>query len=89
LQTKPAITQVLEEVARERARQDEIWGESNPLYKDVMSALTVLMEEVGEMAKAVLEGDLDGLRGEAIQVAAVAVAIGERLTPTADPMSWR
>jgi NTP pyrophosphatase (non-canonical NTP hydrolase) len=39
----------------------------------------VLVEEVGEMAQATLKDDLDNLRVEAIQVAAVAVAIAERL----------
>jgi hypothetical protein len=36
--------------------------------------LTVLVEEVGEVARAVLESDGRGLREELVQVAAVAVA---------------
>jgi NTP pyrophosphatase (non-canonical NTP hydrolase) len=78
LETRQAVAEVLEEVATERARQDATWGEGNPLYSDVNTALAVLMEEVGEMAKATLEGELRSLRVEAIQVAAVAVAIAER-----------
>jgi NTP pyrophosphatase (non-canonical NTP hydrolase) len=84
-----ATTEILEEVAAERARQDAIWGDGNLLYRDAMSALTVLMEEVGEMAKAVLEDRPDELRAEAIQAAAVAVAIAERFSPAFDAKSWR
>jgi NTP pyrophosphatase (non-canonical NTP hydrolase) len=80
VEIREAITDVLEEVATERIRQDAIWGDRNPLYQDAMSAMTVLMEEVGEMAKAALEEKFDDLRAEAIQVAAVAVAIAERLS---------
>lgn len=35
--------------------------------------LAILMEEVGEVAKAILEHDLDNVEEEIIQVAAVAV----------------
>lgn len=76
--TRPSTAEVLEEVAAERARQDATWGEGNPLYRDATTALAVLVEEVGEMARATLNGDLDNLRVEAIQAAAVAVAIAER-----------
>jgi hypothetical protein len=47
------------------------------------------MEEVGEMAKAVLEDRPDELRAEAIQAAAVAVAIAERFSPAFDVKSRR
>jgi NTP pyrophosphatase (non-canonical NTP hydrolase) len=76
--SRHSTAEVLEEVAAERARQDATWGEGNPLYRDATTALAVLVEEVGEMAQATLEGDLDNLRLEAIQVAAVAVAIAEQ-----------
>ena len=42
-------------------------------------ALTILTEEVGEVARAIIEGDGDGLRIELVQVAAVAVAMIEGL----------
>jgi NTP pyrophosphatase (non-canonical NTP hydrolase) len=77
--TRRSTAEVLEEVAAERARQEALFGEGNPLYRDATTALAVLVEEVGEMAQATLSGDLDNLRVEAIQVAAVAVAIAERL----------
>lgn len=70
---------VLSQVAAERARQDANWGEQNhdgPLY------LTVLEEEVGEVAKAILDHRYKGkaaedIRAELVQVAAVAVAMIE------------
>lgn len=70
---------VLVEVAVERARQDDQWGEQNhdgPVY------LAILAEEVGEVAKAIVEhryGDKlpIHIREELVQVAAVAVAMIE------------
>ena len=66
---------ILEEVAAERARQDKKWGanrDHSPFFW-----LTILVEEVGEVAKAILEHDGHGMRKELIQVGAVAVAICE------------
>ena len=70
---------VLKEVSKERWKQDLKWGEQNhdgPLY------LTILSEEVGEVGKAILDfrfgkKDLEEIRAELIQVAAVAVAMIE------------
>lgn len=77
------------DIARERVRQDEKWGEQN---HDPFVYLTVLGEEYGEACKAALEAHkwIDGhrssfwdaekmkhLREELIQVAAVAKAIVE------------
>ena len=67
---------VLKEVLNERLNQEAKWGEQNhdnPLY------VTILTEEVGEVAKAILEKDIQNLREELIQVAAVAVAMVECL----------
>ena len=74
---------VLTEVGDERKRQDDRWGEQNhslPVY------YTILAEEVGEVAKAILEhrfgsirGNLEEVREELIQSAAVAVAMVERI----------
>lgn len=65
---------VTDEVAEERERQDEKWGEQNhPLD----TWLTVLAEEVGELAQAILKGRVGEARDEAVQCAAVAVAIIE------------
>lgn len=67
---------IFEEVFTERMRQEGKWGEQNhgsPLY------LTILTEEVGEVAKAILEHRRDEVRAELVQVAAVAVAFVECL----------
>ena len=77
--------QVLGEVLAERKRQDEKWGEQN---HDPITWLGILVEEVGELAKAIIEtvfisfgshGGIGNIRREAIDVAAVAVAIVECL----------
>lgn len=65
------------EVAREIERQDAKWGEQN--HSDEI-CLLVLTEEVGEVAKAILERRAefdtrppDQMREEIVQVAAVAM----------------
>lgn len=71
---------VLDEVYRERERQEAKWGEQN---LDPATWLMVLGEEVGEVNNAVLETifgnqpNLDHYRAELIQVAAVAVRMIE------------
>lgn len=66
---------VLDEVATERAHQDDRWGEQN---QDDFVWGAILAEEVGEVNRAMLEaryGNGGGnLREELLQVAAVAVA---------------
>lgn len=73
-------------VAEERLRQDSKWGEQN---HDPEWWLAILMEEVGELAQAVLEthfdngvdarakGGVENIRKEAVQCAAVALAMVE------------
>jgi len=72
-----------ESVLQERVRQDEKWGEQN---LDPFTYLTILMEEVGELSQAALHtkfggehSGLEHLREEAVQTAAVALAIVECL----------
>lgn len=67
----------------ERMRQDVKWGEQN---HNPYIYLSILMEEVGELAQAVLQtqfgGDKGGnvaVRKEAVHVAAVALAMIECL----------
>lgn len=77
----------VQDVIAERLRQDEKWGEQN---HDPFIYLTILIEEVGELAQAVLHGRFGGpaankLRDEAVHVAAVALAIVECL----DRGKWR
>ena len=67
------ITEVLADIADERARQDEKWGDQSGHPYLLWNA--ILGEEVGEVSRVLLE-DLDAkrLRAELVQVAAVAVA---------------
>jgi NTP pyrophosphatase (non-canonical NTP hydrolase) len=67
------------DVLRERARQDGKWGEQN---HDPILWSAILTEEVGEYTQAALHHRFGGhkavkLRDEAVQVAAVALAIIE------------
>lgn len=77
----------IELVESERRRQAELWAGphdwgagdcSSPLVAAPVK-LAVLVEEVGEVAKALLEHDDGDLRDELVQVAAVAVAWLESL----------
>lgn len=75
------VTTAIEDVMAERARQDAKWGEQN---HDPFTYLAVLTEEVGELAQAALHARFggpaaEGLRTEAVHVAAVALAIVECL----------
>lgn len=64
--------ELLSMVADERRRQDKKWGEQN--HSD-FKWCAILTEEVGEAAKAALDGDDDlHLKMELIQVAASALA---------------
>ena len=77
----PAQITALRDILLERQRQDAKFGEQN---LDPMLYLTVLTEEVGEIAKAILDirfgkDTLAHLREEAVQTAAVALAFVECL----------
>jgi NTP pyrophosphatase (non-canonical NTP hydrolase) len=67
-------------VLRERERQNEKWGEQN---HDPFTWLAILQEEIGEMSQEALRNRFGGkenlkeLQEEAIQVAAVALAMVE------------
>jgi NTP pyrophosphatase (non-canonical NTP hydrolase) len=64
------MNDLLELIRKERERQDEKWG-TQDVPDPVM--YVVLGEEVGEVGKAILEGDEEGIKSELIQVAAVAI----------------
>lgn len=66
---------VLLEVEQERLNQISKWGKQEHSLADWY---LILAEEVGEVAKAILEGD-KGLYKELVQVAAVAVQVCEAL----------
>lgn len=64
----------------ERWRQQEKHGDAVAGNIDPLLKLAILTEEVGEVAKALLDGEpLENLRAELVQVAAVAVAWLESL----------
>ena len=72
----------------ERARQADLWaaphrwgaGDCSSLLVHDITKVAVLAEECGEVARAVLNDDIPGLREELVQVAAVAVAWLEALS---------
>ena len=75
---------IFEEIHDERERQDATWGEAVNRQLPLTIWLTVLVEEVGEVAQDILKHRRDNLRIELIQTAAVAVAMLECL----DDASW-
>jgi len=81
-----AAEQALHEIIAERGRQDAKWGQQNHTHE---WWLAILMEEVGELSQAILEthfdanpdgsphGGLVNVKKEAVQCAAVAMALVE------------
>jgi NTP pyrophosphatase (non-canonical NTP hydrolase) len=63
---------IIDAIKLERIRQDNKWGTPRDLPDRTW--LTILVEEVGEIAKATLEHDETNLREEIIQVAAVCIS---------------
>jgi NTP pyrophosphatase (non-canonical NTP hydrolase) len=67
-----AKKEIMKKILDERDRQDVKWGEQN--HHDLYW-LGILMEEVGELAKTIIEqGKEKEIEKEMVQVAAVAVA---------------
>ena len=64
----------------ERENQTKKWGDKQLLEKGWWFALGVLTEEVGEVAKAILEHKPDEYREELVHAAAVIVAMLEAST---------
>lgn len=64
---------VLSDVNQERYRQEEIHPEKLSLHE----RFATLVEEVGEIAKALQNDDLENLYEEVVQSAASAVRMGE------------
>lgn len=58
----------------ERNRQDKKHGEGSMRRCTDNIRLAIVTEEVGEVARAIIEGDGENLREELVQVAACAVA---------------
>jgi NTP pyrophosphatase (non-canonical NTP hydrolase) len=79
----PSAVTAAKSIAEERDRQNAKWGVQN--YTPEWW-LAILMEEVGELAQAILEthfdngtdlGGIDNIRTEAVHSAAVAMALVE------------
>lgn len=68
------VNSITWEILQERLRQYKKWGVQD---HDEDRWMVILMEEVGEVARAVFEDDPANYREELIQVAAVAVAAVE------------
>ena len=70
--------QILADIKAERDHQDDLWGDQT--HKSQETWIAILVEEVGEVARAVLdEQGLQHTRDELVQVAAVSVAYIEKL----------
>lgn len=82
---KEARAAVMGHICRERDRQDGLWPEQAPGAGSIEphTMVAILTEEVGEVAKAALEGDDSELRTELVQTAAVCVKWLENLDATA------
>lgn len=81
------MNHIWQDICAERHRQrilwehdhDFGWGDCSSEMVPSTVKVAVLLEEVGEVARAVLESKPDELRCELVQVAAVAVAMIEGL----------
>ena len=62
---------LLDKIDAECKRQREIWGSSEDDNKDDLIWVAILFEEVGEVAKAVLQYNAEQTETELIQVAAI------------------
>ncbi|MDP3766692.1 MAG: MazG nucleotide pyrophosphohydrolase domain-containing protein [Dehalococcoidia bacterium] len=71
------LRHLIQDVLDERARQDAKWGHPTERAISLGTWQVVLVEEVGEVSRAILHRDRDNLRDELIQVAAVALAMAE------------
>lgn len=72
----PEQDELFWEIRVERQRQEMLWkgrNNTNPKW------LAILMEEVGELANAMLEDDFENINVEMVQVAAVCAAWREQL----------
>jgi len=73
-QLSKRIENVLGDVRQERYRQLGMWGDQKHIP---VCWIAIAIEELGEAAKAALEGDTVAFHGELIETAAVCVAAVE------------
>jgi NTP pyrophosphatase (non-canonical NTP hydrolase) len=72
---------IFESISEARFKADNKWGDNSLFFcTDKTLAVTVLLEEVGEVARAVLENDNENLKNELIDVAQVVVAWLDSMT---------
>ena len=76
-------------VANERDRQDRKWGPLLTRDFSAKSALAVIVEEIGEVARAICDRERADYRDELVQVAACAVAAIQSLDATPPDADWR
>lgn len=69
-----SFADILDDVSTERDRQDALHGGRSNMWS---TWVVILGEEMGEVARAILERDTEALYRECIQVVAVTVAIHE------------
>lgn len=65
------IEEIISDVIKEMDQQNAKWGDQS--HHPILLWNAILGEETGEVAKASLEENLNGLETELIQVAAVAI----------------
>lgn len=77
----PVRIAVFDLICMERDRQDEKWQRSDGIWEEPdYKKLAVLVEEVGEVARAIMEGEpKSALLAEIIQVAASSTAWAESM----------
>ena len=83
------FNQILDDITDERIRQDVKFGITRQLTPTEW--LPILVEEVGEFAKAICDEDdyHENMRSELIQIAALAIAIIQDLDEQVDDLeTW-
>lgn len=73
------VEDIYDSIRQERNLQDAKWGAASIRKRSSESGLRVLVEEVGEVAKAINERNVEECYSELVQVAAVAIAMLEAL----------
>lgn len=80
---------LLTDILVERRRQDIRWGHAADRHLSMPVYVAVLTEEVGEVARAILEKSPEQLKAELTQVAAVALCMLEALEAEKPNVPWR
>ncbi len=82
--------EIFGQIDKERIRQNNKWNRGSAEWdRPNILKLTVLAEEFGEVARAILEAKPDDLEEELVQVAAVVVAWLESIDQTGTEAKWK